>query len=292
MALFSSRGPTAIDRGAKPDLVAPGVGIESLSVPNSTLFNRDSAYLVAGTTPTAYPPYLSLSGTSQAAPVVAGTVALMLQANPALTPNLVKAALQFTAQIYTTYDPLTEGTGFLNAQGAVELAHFLASPSTVAYPDDATWGRQLLWGNHQIRGGRLTADANAWPSGTLWGGTTSTSGQPIAWGVICSADCETGPGVWDPWGVTCADSSCSSADWGHDGSTDVVWGSQCGGWDCSSGTPWSGPPGGVWTTNDGDTVVWGTSDGDTVVWGTTDGDTVVWGTSCTDPSCEPVVWRN
>ena len=35
-----------------------------------------------------------------AAPVVTGTVALMLQANPPLTPNLVKAILQYTAQAY------------------------------------------------------------------------------------------------------------------------------------------------------------------------------------------------
>jgi hypothetical protein len=46
---------------------------------------------------------------------------------------------------------------------------------------------------------------------------------------------------------------------------------------------------------EGDTVVWGTGDGegDTVVWGTGDGegDTVVWGTSCSDPSCQPVVWN-
>ena len=35
-----------------------------------------------------------------AAPVVSGTVALMLQANPKLTPNLVKAILQYTAQPY------------------------------------------------------------------------------------------------------------------------------------------------------------------------------------------------
>ena len=37
-----------------------------------------------------------------AAPVVSGTVALMLQANPTLTPNLVKAILQYTAQSYRT----------------------------------------------------------------------------------------------------------------------------------------------------------------------------------------------
>ena len=91
IAPFSSRGPTAIDRAAKPDLVAPGVGIESLSAPNSTLYNTRSAYLLPGTVPTSYPPYLSLSGTSMSAPVVAGTVALMLQANPSLTPNAVKA---------------------------------------------------------------------------------------------------------------------------------------------------------------------------------------------------------
>ena len=38
VALFSSRGPTAIDRAPKPDLVAPGVGTESLSAPDSYLY--------------------------------------------------------------------------------------------------------------------------------------------------------------------------------------------------------------------------------------------------------------
>jgi serine protease AprX len=261
VAAFSSRGPTAVDLAAKPDLVAPGVGTESLSVPNSTLYNMYSAYLLSGTTPTWYLPYLSLSGTSQAAPVVAGTVALMLQANPALTPNAVKAALQFTAQIYPGYDPLTQGAGFLNALGAVELAHYLAAPSTVPYPVDTTWSHQVLWGNQSVMGGRLTANVNAWLTGTLWGALSApSSGLPIAWGVICSTLCDSPTAVWNRWGLTCTDSGCTSPDWGDLGSQNVVWG-----------------------TSD---------DNETVVWGTNDNETVVWGTSCSDPSCGPVIWNN
>ena len=43
-----------------------------------------------------------------AAPVVSGTVALMLQANPKLTPNLVKGILQYTAQVYPGYNALLQ----------------------------------------------------------------------------------------------------------------------------------------------------------------------------------------
>src|SRR5204862_7899706 len=118
--------------------------------------------LLPGSIPTGSLPYLSLTGTSMAAPVVAGTVALMIQANPSLTPNAVKAILQYTAQQYPSYNALTQGAGFLNAVGAVRLAHFYAT----AQPGDAIplqqmWSKHLIWGNHELSGGFVLPMANA-----------------------------------------------------------------------------------------------------------------------------------
>jgi serine protease AprX len=237
IAAFSSRGPSALDDAAKPDLVAPGVGIESLSDPDSAFYVSRSAYLLSGTVPTSYLPYLSLSGTSMSAPVVSGTVALMLQANPDLTPNEVKAILQYTAQQYAGYDRLTQGGGFLNAKGAVELARYLADPSGVAYPSTDGWSTQLIWGHRLVEGGQLSATANAWPANVVWGATNTPSGHRVTWG----------PGLTK--------------------TQNVVWGTQCGGSDCHYAWDLS-VSGGAVSTDDGDTVVWGTDDGDTVVWGT------------------------
>ena len=127
VASFSSRGPSAIDYEAKPDLVAPGVGIESTAEAGSTLWNEKPKMRLWGTVPTATEPYLSLSGTSMAAPVVSGTIALMLQANPNLTPDLVKGVLRQTAEAHANYDTFTQGAGFLNARAAVALAQSIAS---------------------------------------------------------------------------------------------------------------------------------------------------------------------
>ena len=67
------RGPSAIDFEAKPDLVAPGTGTVSLAAPGSTFYTKKSAFLLSGKRWTANKPYLTLSGTSMAAPVVSGT---------------------------------------------------------------------------------------------------------------------------------------------------------------------------------------------------------------------------
>ena len=285
VARYTSRGPTAIDAAAKPDVLAPSVGIESLAAPGSTLYQWGTAYLLPGTVASPALPYLSLSGTSMAAPVVAGTVALMFQVNPQLTPNEVKAVLQYTAEVNAYADPLTQGAGFLNAKGAVQLAKYLGAPTTTSYPSTSGWSKRLIWGNYLVKNGRLTQRASAWSTDVIWGSTTLSSGAPVEWGVLCANwSCSNVSGSW-AW--------TSSA-------RNVVWGTVCGGGDCTQTWSLAGVSGTsdgdtvVWgTTDNGETVVWGTiDDGETVVWGTADeGDTVVWGTGCSSDSCLPVIWR-
>jgi subtilisin family serine protease len=164
----------------KPDLLAPGVGIESLADPVSTLFTAYPEARISGSVDTASPPYLSLTGTSMAAPVVAGTIALMLEANPSLTPNLVKAILHYTAERRTRIEIAAQGAGFLNARGAVQLAATLAG-SEAAINDPTTWSRQILWGNQRIRGGVLTTDGTAWGEDVTWGARATPDGAAITW---------------------------------------------------------------------------------------------------------------
>ena len=57
-----------------------------------------------------------------ATPLVSGAASLLLQANPKLTPNLVKMILMYTAQPLAGYNMLEQGTGQLNIEGAVRLA--------------------------------------------------------------------------------------------------------------------------------------------------------------------------
>ena len=182
VAPFSSRGPTHIDRAMKPDLVAPGVGIESLADSGSALYRAHPAARLWGTVDTATPPYLSMSGTSMAAPVVTGAVALMLEANPRLTPNLVKAILQYTAEDRGAYDHFAEGAGALNVRGAVQLARELAGVATSGPADPTRWSRHFFWGRDRIVGGTLRADANAWRTGVVWGADTAPDGSEIVWG--------------------------------------------------------------------------------------------------------------
>jgi serine protease AprX len=282
IAPFSSRGPGFIDYAAKPDIVAPGVGIESLTDATSSLFLSHPSARLWGTVDTATQPYLSLSGTSMSAPVVTGTVALMMQANPALSPNLVKAILQYTAEHKLRYNDLTQGAGFLNARGAVQLAKILGSgaartASSSSISDPTTWNRHINWGNHRIGGGVLRADANAWIANLTWGATRTDEGDPIVWGSVCGEKgCDNTLWSTAPDEATIAwGTGTDTTVWSTSDEDNIVWGTACGGADCQS-VVW----GSNCDTDACDSVVWGTSTEDNIVWGTNadDEDNIVWGT--------------
>lgn len=97
LATFSSRGPTT-DGRVKPDLAAPGVSITAAEAGSGD-------------------GYTTFSGTSMAAPFTAGTVALMLTANPGLSPDGVRRILRDT-----TEDWGLEGADIDHGWGRIQVA--------------------------------------------------------------------------------------------------------------------------------------------------------------------------
>jgi len=91
IASYSSKGPTAIDHIVKPDLVAPGNLVVSLNGKSTTGLAQQYPQNVVSNK------YFTLSGTSMATAVVSGAAADLLQAQPSLTPDQVKARLMKTA---------------------------------------------------------------------------------------------------------------------------------------------------------------------------------------------------
>ncbi len=115
LADFSSRGPVTETWEIKPDVVAPGVAIDS-TVPNG---------------------YMALQGTSMAAPHVAGACALIKQAHPDWSPDQIKAALMNTAKKLKDdnnkeYMPNEQGAGRIQLKEAIE-AESLVYPSSLAF---------------------------------------------------------------------------------------------------------------------------------------------------------------
>ncbi|MEO7273399.1 MAG: S8 family peptidase [Vicinamibacterales bacterium] len=194
VAAFSSRGPTAIDGLPKPDLIAPGVGIEAAADPASTLFALQPQARAWDDAHLGGLPSLSMSGTSMAAPVVAGTVALIAQAAPGLTPNAIKAILEFTAQPRAGEDDTAQGTGLLNIRGAVALARQVSmqtdNPVTLEAAAGGTrsWSRRIIWGVQRLTGEVFTPVMRAWDLDVPWGEDGRASGQPVTWGALCAPE--------------------------------------------------------------------------------------------------------
>ena len=116
---FSSRGPTP-EGHIKPDIVAPGGHMTGLTRPGSGLLLEHPEYQLAGGE-------LVMTGTSQAAALVSGLVALLLQLEPDLSPDDVKCMLTSTAEPainqdgLLAYSPFQQGHGYVSITRAITL---------------------------------------------------------------------------------------------------------------------------------------------------------------------------
>ena len=283
VSLFSSRGPTWYTGQVKPDVVAPGQALIAINDTTTTLYQNPLVH-------TDIAPYIKLSGTSMAAGVATGVVALMIEANrqdegydSVLTPNMVKALLQFTALGVdtSTTDPgiptaIAQGAGGINAAGAMALA--LAIDPAVAvgnswiesyftpFTDIAgathSWGQQIVWGGQIVWGDTILKNRLAWAQQIVWG-----DDDQIVWGdddqIVWGDDDQIVWGDRDQivWGDSVLNFGSnlvrrSFAVW----SNQIVWGDD-------DQIVWG----------DDDQIVWGDND-DQIVWGDDD-DQIVWGDS-------------
>jgi serine protease AprX len=202
ISLFSSRGPTWYDGRVKPEVVAPGQALVAVNHVNSTLYRNEAVRADVA-------PYIKLSGTSMAAGVASGVAALMIEANRVdegtatapLTPNIVKAILQYSA-IQVPFVPtgipteLEQGSGGINCGGAIALARAIDPNVTVDTPwlDAAvdpfttiagiahTWSQSLVWGSRVISGDTLaTWNLNIYGLSVVWGDSDVDS---VVWGDV------------------------------------------------------------------------------------------------------------
>jgi serine protease AprX len=129
IADFSSRGIFG-DPVIHPTVLTPGTGGPSSAGFTSAVVSvRATSNLVANglnedtQIPAAYLPYYTqISGTSMACPHLAGVIATILEANPSLTVDDVKAIIERTATPLASYDQFEAGAGMANVHAAVDLA--------------------------------------------------------------------------------------------------------------------------------------------------------------------------
>ena len=162
------------------DLVAPGKSLVSLRSPGSHINLTQPQGIVNSR-------FMRGSGTSQAAAVVSGAVALLLQQRPNLTPDQVKAILKRSATYLSSADAVAQGNGGLNLAAASNtstplLATQLHTPATGVGSLDASRGSArivdpngvVLSGEQDIFGAAwdpATWSGNSW-SGNSWSGGT------------------------------------------------------------------------------------------------------------------------
>ena len=252
------------------DLVAPGRSLVSTRDPGSLIDVDNPSGRVAGDQSGRL---FRGSGTSQAAAVVSGSVALLLQAYPALTPDQVKFALTSSADPLRGADPLASGAGTIDLKGAMDTAsRLLASDkNAVALQAAAVQNFPRSTGQGSLdaaRGGSVVVDSsgvdvsgevdlqgNVWDPARWWrasSGLTSWSGGQWM-GTTWTGD------NWQPGSSDLTSSRWSTSRWSSSRWSAADWSSSR--WSSSrwSSSRWSSSR---WSSHRWSAAAWGVDPGD------------------------------
>ncbi|MDH3682789.1 MAG: S8 family serine peptidase [Acidimicrobiia bacterium] len=209
VATWSSAG----NDGRSPDLVAPGKSIVSLRVPGSTLDQENPQAVVDGR-------FMKGSGTSQAAAVMSGSVALLLSADPSLTPDQVKYLLVENANEVDRRSRLLDGAGKVRPDTAAENAGDAVNAPTQTHERAlgiSSWEGIDSWTNGSWNG--ATWSGGTW-SGATWSGAT--------WSGATWSGATWSGSTWS--GATWSGATWSGATWSGATWSGATW----------SGTTWAG----------------------------------------------------
>ncbi|MGW0823540.1 S8 family peptidase [Streptomyces sp. NPDC002845] len=135
IASFSSRGPLFGNYAVKPNVKAPGVAVTAARAIGTSIGDFDRE----GPEGPVDDNYTRLSGTSMAAPAVAGAAALVMQAHPDWTPRQVARALVSSARPSTGESVYDQGSGMIDVERALDQP--VTATSTTVNFGHVTWPR-------------------------------------------------------------------------------------------------------------------------------------------------------
>ena len=192
VAPWSAWGHTE-DGFSKPELGAPGRYMVGPVPQGANLKSQRPDHVVS-------PDYMQLSGTSFAAPVVAGAAAQLLALHPGWTPDQVKGALMLTARQSSAITNWAIGVGEVNAGAAAALTS----------PPNPNAALDRFIGNDPAKG--LTFNAPSWLSVAK----ASASWADASWADASWADASWAEASW-------ADASWTDASWADASWADASW---------------------------------------------------------------------